>query len=120
MIEESHDNLHRALAERDFAHRAAEEKKAELVRLCEQFWQLKKELLYYQNPCEIYEMKLADRSSGNDEDAQSARRYRRTRRTEMGDYQMTIEETLSSAQEGCESIDENMRTTVLENTDDDG
>lgn len=34
--------------------------KAELARLREQYWQMKKDLLYYKNLCDIHEQRLAE------------------------------------------------------------
>lgn len=119
MMEESHDKLQITLSERDFAKQTNEEIRAELIRLREQFWQLKKELLYYQNLCDIYEMKLADRLSGGDEDDQSARRYRRSRRTEMGDYQLTIEDALVNEPQDVQPTDEDSVLSSVEQTDSD-
>ncbi len=93
LMEDFHDRLKAAYGERDFAYQAAEEIKAELIRLREQFWQLKKELLYHQNLCEIYEEKLSERQLLSEEEDQ-ARRARGGRKTRMGDYQITIEDAL--------------------------
>lgn len=50
--------------------------KAELARLGEQCWELKKDLLYYRNLCEIYEQKLAsiDEEAGGRQKARPAKR----------------------------------------------
>lgn len=46
--------------EQDRLLRQLEESKADLLRMREQCWEMKKDLLYYRNLCEIYEERLAD------------------------------------------------------------
>jgi cell division protein ZapA (FtsZ GTPase activity inhibitor) len=98
MMQEAHEKRQDAYESRDLAERTAEEIRAELTRLREQFWQMKKELLYYRNLCEIYETKLSERMlSTDDEDTiRKARKKRRTRRTRIGDLQVTIEDAMKN------------------------
>lgn len=49
-----------AEAERDKLNRALDESHAECLRMREQSWELKKDLIYYRNLCEIYEERLAE------------------------------------------------------------
>lgn len=93
MMESFHEELEEAFNQRDFAGMKSEELGAELNRLREQFWEMKKDLLYYQNLCEVYEKKLTERGAC-EEDLDSVRYPRKGRRVQVGDYQMTIEEAL--------------------------
>lgn len=108
MMQEAHEKRQEAYEMRDFAERTAEEIRAELTRLREQFWQMKKELLYYRNLCEIYETKLSERMlSADDEDTiRTARKKRRARRTKIGDLQVTIEDAIQKNVEGQTSDDD--------------
>ena len=54
------DDLKVAMADKDNAVQNEGELKAELARLREQFWELKKDLLYYKNLCNIHEQRLAE------------------------------------------------------------
>lgn len=92
LMEDFHLKIKEAYQERDFARMQQEELKAELNRLREQFWELKKDVLYYQNLCDIYEKKLAER--GIEEDS-SVKQERRIRRVQPGDYQLTIEDAIT-------------------------
>ncbi|MGI6157864.1 MAG: hypothetical protein ACOYH4_05265 [Saccharofermentanales bacterium] len=94
MMQEAYEKAQSAYIERDVANDTAEGIKAELIRLREQFWQLKKELLYYRNLCEIYESKLTDRMREEMEEAGTQPRPRRARRTKVSERQMTFAETL--------------------------
>lgn len=96
MMETFQEELEASFRERDLASTKSEELKAELNRLREQFWEMKKDLLYYQNLCEVYEKKLTERGTG-EEDPDKVRPARRGRRLQAGDGQMTIEETLPEA-----------------------
>lgn len=55
----SHDRK-MAEADADDAIALRDEAKAEYMRLAEQLWELKKDLLYYKNLCEVYERRLAE------------------------------------------------------------
>lgn len=98
MMESFHEDLKKAFNERDLAKMNVEELKAELNRLREQFWEMKKDLLYYKNLSEVYEDKLLERRP-EDEELASYRQQRKSRRSQAGDFQMTIEETLPEEQE---------------------
>ncbi len=93
MMENFHLEQETAFKERDVSAIRSDELRAELDRLREQFWEMKKDLLYYQNLCEVYEKKLTERGTA-EEDLDPARHSRRGRRVRVGDSQMTIEETL--------------------------
>ena len=97
LMEGFHEELKLAFNERDLARMNVEELKAELNRLREQFWEMKKDLLYYKNLSEAYEDKMLERRP-DDQEMATARQQRRSRRTLAGDYQMTIEETLPEEQ----------------------
>ncbi len=56
-------DLQQAIMTKDNAVQNEIELKAELARLREQFWELKKELLYYKNLCDIHEQRLAELTS---------------------------------------------------------
>lgn len=115
MMQEAHEKRQEAYDSRDLAERTAEEIRAELTRLREQFWQMKKELLYYRNLCEIYETKLSERMlSTDDEDAiRKARKKRRTRRTRIGDLQVTIEDAMKSNMDDLTSDNDMDYTDVV-------
>lgn len=110
MMQEAHEKRQEAYESRDLAERTTEEIRAELTRLREQFWQMKKELLYYRNLCEIYETKLSERMLSSDDEKviRTARKRRRPRRTMIGDLQVTIEDTIQN----------NIDDQVPDNTDD--
>ena len=97
MMQEAHEKRQEAYESRDLAERTTEEIRAELTRLREQFWQMKKELLYYRNLCEIYETKLSERMLSSDDEKviRTARKRRRPRRTMIGDLQ-AIEDTIQN------------------------
>ncbi len=98
LMQESYEKLQAAKAETELASQTAESIKAELIRQRELFWQLKKELLYYRNLCEIYESKLSERVEDVEVDAgRPARRTRRGRKLLLGDLQMTFEDALSKS-----------------------
>ncbi len=99
MMQEAHEKRQEAYDSRDLAERTSEEIRAELTRLREQFWQMKKELLYYRNLCEIYETKLSERllSTDDKDTIRKARKKRRTRRTKIGDLQVTIEDAMKKS-----------------------
>ena len=109
LMEESYEKLQAARADTELANQTAEEIKAELIRQREQFWQMKKELLYYRNLCEIYESKLSERAELADvETSRPTRRSRRGRKLLLGDLQMTIEDALRESDE-AETDDESDR-----------
>ncbi|HHW94068.1 MAG TPA: cell division protein ZapA [Clostridiaceae bacterium] len=120
LMEESYEKLHKARAETELAIQTAEEIKAELIRQRELFWQMKKELLYYRNLCEIYETKLSERAEVLDvEEARPTRRTRRGRKLLLGDLQMTIEDALmksdaSEIDNDCDSDSESDLEIVSE------
>ncbi len=107
LMEESHQKLQSALADKEFAIQTAEEIKSELIRQRELFWQMKKDLLYYRNLCEIYETKLSERAPSPDEEENrpTPRRARRGYKRLLGDLQMTIEDALGG-QDGGEQEQE--------------
>ena len=93
LMEDFHEKIKTAYQERDFARMHQEELKAELNRLREQFWELKKDVLYYQNLCDIYEKKLSER--GIEDEDQFVKQERKSWRVRPGDYQLTIEDALT-------------------------
>lgn len=100
MMQESYEKLEAIRAEANLANQEAESVRAELIRQRELFWQLKKELLYYRNLCEIYETKLAERPEEMDvETARPVRRSKRGRKLLLGDLQMTFEDALEDSGE---------------------
>ncbi len=105
LMEESHHKLQSALADKEMAIQTAEEIKAELIRQRELFWQMKKELLYYRNLCEIYETKLSEREpSVEEEGGRPVRRAKRGRKLLLGDLQMTIEDALAEQDESASDV----------------
>ena len=63
MMQDAYEKTRIAYLSRDEALDAKEEVKAELSRLREQFWSMKKDLLYYRNLCDVYESKIAEMAS---------------------------------------------------------
>lgn len=68
MMQDAYEKTRIAYAKRDEAIAAKDEVKAELSRVREQFWSIKKDLLYYRNLCDAYESKLAEMASAVDVD----------------------------------------------------
>ncbi|MDD4324239.1 MAG: cell division protein ZapA [Eubacteriales bacterium] len=68
MMQDAYEKTRLAFIDRDEALNAKEEVKAELSRLREQFWSMKKDLLYYRNLCDVYESKIAEMASTIDSD----------------------------------------------------
>lgn len=100
MMQESYEKLQAAQADTDLANQTAEAIRAELIRQRELHWQIKKELLYYRNLCEIYETKLSERAEEIDDDPnKTLRRARRGRKLLLGDLQMTFEDALGGSDE---------------------
>lgn len=66
-------DLQQATMTKDNAAQNAIELKAELSRLREQFWELKKELLYYKNLCDIHEQRLAELTSAQENNIRQTR-----------------------------------------------
>ncbi len=59
-MRQAQKELEEAQNDKEIAVQKEVEIKAELARLREQFWQLKKDLLYYKNLCDIHEQRLAE------------------------------------------------------------
>lgn len=84
MMQDAYEKTRIAYLNRDEALDAKEEVKAELSRLREQFWSMKKDLLYYRNLCDVYESKIAEMASSLDnefaQDGKSSKSRDRKRR----------------------------------------
>ena len=111
MMQDAYERTRLAYAERDTALEAKDELKAELSRLREQFWSMKKDLLYYRNLCDVYESKLAELASTIDTDfAEDGRtgkgRSRRKRNKPLEELQTTIDDVTDFSDESVETIHE--------------
>ncbi len=111
MMQDAYERTRLAYAERDTALEAKDELKAELSRLREQFWSMKKDLLYYRNLCDVYESKLAELASTIDTDfAEDGRtgkgRSRRKRNKPLEELQTTIDDVTDLSDESVEIIHE--------------
>ena len=111
MMQDAYERTRLAYAERDMALEAKDELKAELSRLREQFWSMKKDLLYYRNLCDVYESKLAELASTIDTDfAEDGRtgkgRSRRKRNKPLEELQTTIDDVTDFSDESVETIHE--------------
>ncbi|HZJ91439.1 MAG TPA: cell division protein ZapA [Oscillospiraceae bacterium] len=104
MMQDAYEKTRIAYLSRDEALDAKEEVKAELSRLREQFWSMKKDLLYYRNLCDVYESKIAEMASAIDSDfkeeaASSKGRSRKRRVKPLEERQTTINGVGDDAEE---------------------
>ncbi|NLC39527.1 MAG: cell division protein ZapA [Clostridiaceae bacterium] len=95
MMQDAYEKTRIAYLSRDEALDAKEEVKAELSRLREQFWSMKKDLLYYRNLCDVYESRIAEMASTIDSDFReetvgSKSRSRKRRAKPLEERQTTI------------------------------
>lgn len=75
-----------AEADADDAIALRDEAKAEYMRLAEQLWELKKDLLYYKNLCDVYERRLAELGVSQLPESSSRSKHR------LDDLQRTFDE----------------------------
>lgn len=113
MMQDAYEKTRIAYGARDEAVAAKEEVKAELSRVREQFWSIKKDLLYYRNLCDVYESKLAELASTVDadffEDSKLSKSKNRKKRTKPLEDRQTI---INGVDEPEETSEEDESTTA--------
>lgn len=90
-----------AAEEREKLHRALDESHAECLRMREQSWELKKDLMYYRNLCEIYEERLSEISGRGNPPAGKKPPVRESRRP-LDKMQRSLTEIGEMAEQAAE------------------
>lgn len=92
MMQEAYEHTRKAYEDREWAMTSKEEVIAELARLREQFWSMKKDLLYYRNLCDVYEEKLSSFAGSETRSRSRSASGRKKPATELEERQQTLEE----------------------------
>ncbi len=101
LMRQSQADLEGALAEKILAEQNENEIKAELARLREQFWELKKDLLHYKNLCDIHEQRLAEIAQAQSDKSRApvTRKVRAIGPTSLDERQTCLDDLASAGSE---------------------